>query len=286
MSEAHNLDQLISQDTQLPTLPSGVPYLLQALASDTMTHRQIAEIITQFPSITARLLFLANSAWASPPVPIENLDMACARLGLTVVRSVSISLCVTSVFDPSHCKAFDIERFWCSNLLVADGAAMLIPYCPETTKLNNKTLHTAGLLHNIGLLWLCENFTEKTSKALQVALSDDSTSTISALRETVGTDYCEVGEALGNAWALPDILVTVMKQHRNPDYNSSYGQYAALIGCVAQMVSAIYQGVNECPVISGYPHLKLNPADFDDVFLKLTDKLDEYRKLTRLIFSG
>jgi len=285
MNEKIKLNQLISLDTQLPTLPTGAPYLMQALASDTMNNHQIAEVISQFPSITARLLFLANSAWVSSLIPVENLDMACTRLGQTIVRSVSLSLCITSAFDPSHCKAFDLERFWCSNLLVADGVSLLFPYCQKGFGLSLKTLRTAGLLHNIGLLWMSENLTERTDIALEIANRDNSISTLSALRDTIGTDYCEVGEALGKAWAFPDVLVTILKQHANPDYNGSNGEYVALVRYATKMVSAIFKEAEEYPGISKNCYLKLNPSTLDAIFLKLAAKQNEYRKLTRLMFS-
>jgi len=285
MNEKINLNQLISLDTQLPTLPTGATYLMQALASDTMNNHQIADVISQFPSITARLLFLANSAWISSLIPVENLDMACTRLGLTIVRSVSLSLCITSAFDPSHCKAFDLERFWCSNLLVADGATLLLPYCQEGSRLNLKTIRTAGLLHNIGLLWMSENLTEKTNIALEITNRDNSISTLSALRDTIGTDYCEAGEALGKAWTFPDILVTILKEHCNPDYNGPNEEYVALVRYATKMVSAIFKGAEEYSEISENSHLKLNPSILNTVFLKLSAKQDEYRKLTRLMFS-
>ncbi len=114
------LKKQILQHDQLPVLPSGVPYLLQTLMDENIDNNKLKAVIGRFPSIAARLLCLANSAWAAPPVPVTSLDMACARLGLNIVRSVSIALAISSPFNPARCPAFDAERYWCTALLVAD----------------------------------------------------------------------------------------------------------------------------------------------------------------------
>ena len=65
-----------------PSLCRLNPFLiLKALSSDDLNFRQLSQIISKYPSIAARLIFLANSAWAAPRVPIEDLESACARLG-------------------------------------------------------------------------------------------------------------------------------------------------------------------------------------------------------------
>lgn len=280
------VEKLISQSTQLPTLPHGLPYLLQILAAENLNNRSLAKIIAHFPSIATRLIFVANSAWAAPRVPIENLDLACARLGLSLVQGISIALCVTSSFDTKHCVAFDFERCWATALLVADGAAGLKSCLPKPNAVDEKTLHTAGLLHNLGLLCLAGKCPEKTSQALEMAAADDHVSTLEALRATVGTDYCEVGGVLGRAWSLPPVLVTVMEQHHNPVYAGPEFQSALLVGYAAEMVSALSHGIEYRPKTSRERHSTFNSSDLDEVYLMLTDKLDEYRELARTLFAA
>ena len=239
-------------------MPSGVSCLLQALTDENIDNNKLKAVIGRFPSIAARLLFLANSAWAAPPVPVTSLEMACARLGLNIVRSVSIALAISSPFNPMRCAAFDAERYWCMALLAADGSACLASFV-RGVDLDIQTIRTAGLLHNLGLLWLADNRPLETAHALEVAI-DESISLNQALRQVAGTDYCEVGGCLGDMWALPEVLVVAMREHCNHGYNGADWQCAALVRRVAAMVSAVYKGAEQLPESLYSEQLNIDPA--------------------------
>jgi HD-like signal output (HDOD) protein len=226
-------ERMIAQHDLLPVLPPGVPYLLQALADESIDFQELEVILGRFPSIVARLLSLANSSWVSPQVPVTSLKWACSLLGQNLVRSVSIALSVSSPFDLTRCPVFDSERFWCTALLAADGAVLLAS-CTESNKaFDSRALHTAGLLHNLGLLWLADNKPKETDRALRLVAADDQKHVTQCLQDIVGMDYCEVGGCLGRAWSLPDIFVTIMEHQGNSKLHRCklVGQYTGRSCC-------------------------------------------------------
>ena len=279
------LKEQILQHDQLPVLPSGISHLLQAMVDENIDNNKLKAVIERFPSIAARLLFLANSAWAAPPVPVASLDMACARLGLNVVRSVSIALAISSPFNPVRCPAFDAEHYWCTALLVADGSAWLASSARGVVDLDIQAMHTAGLLHNLGLLWLADNRPQETACALDLA-AHESILFNQALRQVAGIDYCEVGGCLGDVWGLPDILVVAMREYLNHGYNGKNWQYAALVRYAAAMVSAVYKGAEQPPENLYPEQLNIDPADRDAVFAKIAAKLGGTREMARTLFPG
>lgn len=62
-----NLHDTIAAGRDLPTVPAGVPLLLQAASDDGVDLNVLAKILNRFPSIVARVLSIANSSWVSPP---------------------------------------------------------------------------------------------------------------------------------------------------------------------------------------------------------------------------
>ena len=158
------LEMDLSSDDQLPTLGGQMSNLLEVVSDEDVEYRDLVDAIEQCPSIAARLMFLANSAWAAPAVPITSLEGACGHLGLRLVRSVSIGLAVASPFDPTRCPAFDAARFWSSALSVADGCVWLSEIARDSQGLERQTLYTAGLLHSLGLLWLAEKHPDAVAK--------------------------------------------------------------------------------------------------------------------------
>jgi HD-like signal output (HDOD) protein len=282
-----DIKQQVLLNAPVPVLPAGLNRLQQAFEDDNITHQKLAEIITNFPSIAARLIFLANSAWASPRFPVENLETACARLGFPMVRSVSISLCIISPFNKlNKCLAFDMEYFWCSALSAADAATMLASCAMNTIDLNTSTLHTAGLLHNLGLLWLVSHWPEQTSRALEMAAEDDSLSTLEALRSVIGTDYCEAGGILGRSWKLPEVLVSAMEQHGHGVYTESAYHSTMLVGYAVEMISSLRWGLKERPPFPEQTGINFDQTQLDEIYRKLGDKLNQTQNLARSMFSG
>lgn len=221
----------------LPVLPPGLPFLLTAIGDEATGSQDWAAALQRFPSIAGRVIALANSAWASPRRPITGLPDACALLGLRVVRSVSIALAVARIFNARRCPGFDARRFWCSALLTAEGAAVLA--LELGGELDSSTLSAAGLLHNLGLLWMADESPEETAAALKARESGEADDLLQALRKTTGTDYCEKGGLLGEAWGLPDALTSAMRHHRTPGYAGPHAGFALGVGAVARMVATL-----------------------------------------------
>lgn len=283
--KVHHAD-MISQDTRLPEQPSALPYLLQALSDNDIDYHELAAVMERFPSIAARLIFLANSAWSAPRTPIASLEPACIKLGLRLVRPVSISLAVSGPFNPLRCPIFDPQRFWCSAFLVADGAAWLSSCTQSVTNLDPKTVHTAGLLHSLGLLWLAENMPQETACALEAATADDTASVNMILRQMANTDIREVGGCLGRAWKLPYVLIVAMEHHGNPGYDGVEWQTAALVRSAVGMVAALHRGVECPPEEGGLGSLDIAWTDQEDVFAKLAGKLEDTVKLAQSLCTA
>jgi HD-like signal output (HDOD) protein len=280
------IDQKILQNKPIPVLPTGLNHLMKIFDNDFISHQQLAKNLDSFPNISARLIFLANSAWASPSTPVDNLETACLNLGFLLVRSLSISLCVVSSFETvKRCSAFNSGIFWCSALLTAETAVKLAPKIIPQTQYNMATLHTAGVLHNLGLLWLAGNFPEQTSQALRLSSQNQDISVLQALRSIFGTDYCEVGGFLSRSWKLPEILISAIEQHSSESYPFSRYPSTFLIGYAAELVSAIQHGKQERPNFPSQSIINIDPLVLDETFVNLQGRYPETAKLAKTLFT-
>ncbi len=141
---------------QLPSLPAGAPYLLKSLTNENIDFAELASVVEKFPGIAGKLISLVNSAWSAPATEVTSLEDTCSRLGLGVVRSTSIALAVAAPFNSTRCPSFDLEYYWCSVLLAADAASRLAGVSSSIRDFEPATARAAGLLHNLGLLWLAD----------------------------------------------------------------------------------------------------------------------------------
>ena len=279
------LRQKIVDCKAIPNLPKQAHRLLRAFNNEDLDYRDLTKIIADHPTIAARLIALANSAWASPATPVNSLERACVNLGLTVVRSVSIGLALISPFKISACPAFDIRRFWVSSKLVADGAVLLasvLPNLPQPAYI--QTLYTGGLLHNIGLICLADLLPKETHQALLSVSSTPDLTVNQALYRLIQTDFCEVGGLFAETWGLPEDLVAIIKFHQAADYQIDNWQAIGLVGYSAAMVGALFDNQAELPSFIPAEKLGISPADQQQVFEKLKPLFLDTSELAKALF--
>ncbi|MEN8167626.1 MAG: HDOD domain-containing protein [Pseudomonadota bacterium] len=269
---------------QLPALPSDVTYLVESMLDDSIDFRQLAQVIERFPSIAARLIALANSAWSAPVNPINSLDMACARLGFGVVRSTCIALAVASSFDSTRCPAFNPETFWCHALLLADASTWLAQAAPMQIRPSSQITRTAGLLHKLGLLWLADQLPDETHQAIVKKQNDPNTTLKQALQGLIGIDYLDVGAVLAKAWKMPEPLVTAMSRDSISD-EMPYWETILMVITADSMVSQLRQ---EAPWLASDKRLAslgIDTQAANEVFEKLSRQYLVTLGLASMLFS-
>ena len=273
-------------ESRLPVLPAAIPHLLTVLTDEEIAINELARILERFPTIVARLIALANSAWSSPASDVTSLEAACARLGFNIIRSVSIALAIAQPFNPKRCQAFDAERYWCSALLTADAATWLSPisqvaYAPEP-----ETARVGGLLHNLGLLWLADCLPQETTLTLQAVAADPDLSLQQVQQDHYGFDYAQAGVILGQAWGFPSVLVAAMGHLQSRDNESDTDRAAALLADIsASMVSAHYRG-QTMPADTRWQWLEIDSNGQKKAFADLGSRFDRTRQLAKTLFTS
>lgn len=265
----------------------NIPQLIRSLSDTDMDFHQLATVIHQYPVITARLIALANSAWASPSSPITTLDSACLRLGHSVVKSTSIALAVASSFNVARCPAFDLVRFWTTTMLTAEGARLLATKLPAHVGHSADlpfTAQTGGTLHALGLLWLADNLATQTNQALQRSSADPLLTVSQALIDDIGIDYCSVGAWIGKQWHMPEELICVMQHHRDYNHQISNSTAVILVGMAVKISASL---IHEDQARPDTPELQALGIDEDQqktVFTQLENKLGAMSELAKTLF--
>ncbi len=267
---------LESLDTQtLPVLPPGATTLLKTLSDEEMDFLQLAKAVEIFPTIAARLISVANSAWSSPVLEITSLEEACSRLGFNVVRSTSIALLVSAPFNSVDCQSFDISRFWGRALLVAETASLLEqamdnPYAGSC--------RTAGLLHNLGLLLMVSQLPQPMNQFLQWHKKDTTISLRKILTEGIGFDYCVAGGLLAERWELPNLIKSVMLNHHDCNLQGIEGISSQAV----LLVESVEAGL---PLESLHPDLDIAPIAADKIFSQIQKQFDKTIELSKVLFG-
>jgi HD-like signal output (HDOD) protein len=86
----------------LPTLPEVALRVRDAVEREDSSANQIANIVATDAALSARLLQVANSPLYRGRDPIDNLQIAVARLGIRLVRSLVVSLIMQQIFQATN----------------------------------------------------------------------------------------------------------------------------------------------------------------------------------------
>ena len=194
----------------LPTLSPVAIRLIELASDDASSAHDLAILIEKDPSLTVRLLKLANSAFFKSPYPTTTVQHAIMRIGFRQLRVLALSLSLRDTFPMGMTRQMDYEGFWRISLyqgLLARSLARQLKTCdPEEA-------FVAGLTLEIGFLVFFELYMKGKEDVpsrgfypLERLLAWET--------ERFGINHREIGEIALKYWKFPDTIVTCQRVHQ------------------------------------------------------------------------
>jgi putative nucleotidyltransferase with HDIG domain len=208
------LKGFISKLGALPSVPAVFCKISKELqASEPSIHR-IAELISQDPSMAAKVLQLVNSAFFARRRAISNIAEAVAFLGIKRVADLVLAVEAFNQFKSSDVGIFSIEELWEHSNFSAMSARKIAEEQHASSQIVDESF-TAGLLHDIGQLVLASRFPQEYSDIIRTARNRGVPLWIIE-RETYAATHAEVGAYLLSIWGLPSSIVNAVAYHHSP----------------------------------------------------------------------
>ncbi len=214
----------------LPAISPMSTKLLGVIGDDNIGISQLADIIRQDASLSARIIGLANSAYFGQRDPITSVEDAIFKaLGLRLTQNMALGIALSGPFNSRvNCAAFDIHSFWLKAVLTANLAQGLCRLVRSDLKVDIDMGYLAGLLHGFGLLPLVYLLPEQMNSYFTRRLSGHE-HLREILRKELGTDQYEVGAWLAMNWQIPPVIVDVIAHHVEADYDGEHTLLVMLI---------------------------------------------------------
>lgn len=134
---------------RIPVLPKAYQKLVDYLKVDDVDLKEIARIVSLEPSILAKLIQLANSAFLGFANPVSSAHAMVTRLGVDLIKNMVLCF---GVFE--QCDS--VDELVCDQLFTeAMDIALLSKKFSSTCDISRKEIDDSfmlGLLHNIGML--------------------------------------------------------------------------------------------------------------------------------------
>ena len=217
----------LNQVESIFTMPSVAMQAYNVASNPESTLDDIVEKILLAPGLTIKILKIVNSPFYGLGSKINSIKDAVVLLGTDEVINMAFGLSLSESFLNADLKELmDPKAMWHHAM----GTALIARYlCRDLPQFKDMGIFTAGLLHDIGKVYLIENFSDLYTAIL--THTKQNTVSISAVeQEILGIDHGKIAKSIGEHWNLPDPLVHAAAFHHQPSAAGEYSLFAAIIG--------------------------------------------------------
>jgi HD-like signal output (HDOD) protein len=212
---------MIGQIDALPLIPGSIHLLRQAIATGNVGEENLARIIRLDPLMTARLLALANSESFGQAGQVYSLQQGIRLLGAE--KACTLVSAAETVLLFQHWDHFDFQTFWTDALCCAQAASLLAKHLGMERQ---DDFFTAGLLHDIGRIALCEILPLHYA---QTGIDASGTELLIQENEIVGMPHTLAGYELARLWHLPEEFAEGIRSHHFPEQAQNSSDFAAIV---------------------------------------------------------
>ena len=244
------LKSLVDQPGKLPTIPKVVQQLMTSFNSEEVSAQDIAHQIAADPTLTAKLLRLANSAFFHASRTIGTVDDALRMLGFIMVRNLVLGNGMVAAFKST--RGMELPQFWRHTLYTAVAARWLSTHAGIHGEDTGDAAFTAGMLHGTG------HFPLHRAAAATAAPRAKQCNVLDADRavrekQAWGFHYADVSAELAAIWNFPEALVTALRSVPDPLAAGRLDRAAAWVHLGAWVARVTVLSLDDETALATYP---------------------------------
>lgn len=254
---------LVENVLQLISLPEIYLRLQQVIDDPSHTREQVAGIVAYDPSLSVRVLRIANSSYYSFPREIETVASAIGIIGELDLRNLVLATSVVGSMGELNYEGVNIDEFWLHSLRCGITARQI---ARSVGGFNPEILFLAGILHDLGILVIYQQ-----DAALSVAISrqieEKHQLRDQAEREVLGFDHAEVGALLIEAWGLSPDLAELARCHHQYQLAQNDKQAALMLALANLMAEtrAASDSASDPRLATMIEQLKIDPETLGEI---------------------
>lgn len=208
--DGSQLNDVLARVDELRVFPS-VALKIQKTASDPdASIINLGEVVRMDPTLSARLLKIANSPFYGLRREVSSLEQALFVLGFEATRNLALGLIVAALASRGDKTQ---EMLWQHSLRC--GAAAQILTTKLDFSLDSSAAFVVGLMQDMGSLILVHAEKRRYQHLLTThALSEPAF--LAAELTEFGFTHSELGSACLRRWNLPQQIVDLVRYHHTP----------------------------------------------------------------------
>ncbi len=216
----------------LPVFPRIISEILQTIDDPNFNFNSLVRHVGHDPVLTGRVFSMANRAatHVQHDLQIKDLYKATSLVGVAKLQKMVILAAMANHFKDAS-EAGMPEEFWARSLVTGICAQHVAAFA----KLSTDTALIAGILHNVGKLWLFRFEPEAYREILDMKKDSGTLPPSQIERERFGVDHAVIGSWLGEIWSLPVQICEAIRHYGYPD-GANENPYADVVH-VAEVIS-------------------------------------------------
>jgi putative nucleotidyltransferase with HDIG domain len=202
------IDAMIEELERLPSQPSVAMKVVWIADDPTSSAKGLANAIAADPSLTSRVLKLANSAYYGLSGRVGNVGFAVTVIGFPTVRAMAAAT-ASGLFTPGEEVA--PYGFWEHALAVASAASKL----SDRLGIRPPDAFSLGLLHDLGSTLLFRSDPARYDELIRRSMRERIPLPVLE-REEYGMSHDSIAARIFGAWRFPDSFVDAVARHHDP----------------------------------------------------------------------
>ncbi|MDD5658719.1 MAG: HDOD domain-containing protein [Actinomycetota bacterium] len=264
----------LSSIKNLPVMPDLAIDLMGYTIDDDTSIKELSAIISRDPALAAQILKVANSSFYALKRQVGSLEKAIIILGLREIKNLIFTLSIIKLFPKETNFCFDKVDFLKHSLITARTSDIL------TKKLQLKfevSPFLAGLLHDIGKIFLDQNFHHEYNAIIEEAKKYNK-NIFEVESSELGTDHAYIGSHIANVWNFPQELIDAIKFHHCIDKSNDN----ILLICVISISNLLSNLRNNWLV---FPKYEVDFFDLTEWKILERNKMIEDFDIEKIIFE-
>lgn len=271
------LKDKLTQCKTLPSLPAVVIKVIELARQPNAGSKELAELLCQDPTISAKILAAANSAIYGGK-DITGLQQAINRIG--VEGALSLSLSFGLAIHQGSKNGMDLDYFWKRSLI--SGLAVRELHKLTGLAFDVESVYLAAVLQDIGMLALNELDPDIYGVIFHSARSHRQLTSFEEREYT--SNHARIGSWLGQSWGLPakytDLIAASHQLPKEIEPDNTNLRVLALSGLLADpwltsnkemSMTLAYQAAQD--------YLQMEEQGFSHLLLRLQDQLPSIARL-------
>ncbi len=252
-------EDIVKHELSLASFPDVYFRLKKLLDSGSASAKDIAEVVSSDVALATKLLKLVNSPLFALAKKVTSIEQAVALVGEEELTEVALGLSAIRYFKDIPSELMDMKTFWKHSLSCGIFSKIIASYVKDV---NEETMFTAGLLHDVGKLILFKNMPYSTVETLIFA-RENMVPMVEAEEIVLGFTHTDLSNLIMESWEFPDEIRDIVTHHHSPR-GANFKKGAIILQVADNLANAIEVSRGGKYVVPG-----MNDEDFDELNLPI-----------------